>query len=534
MVSSALQVSSPRLVVLGELASGGMGTVWLAHIDGHLERLVALKRMHKHLASEPEFLNMFLDEICLTGALRHPNIVDLVGWGIDDRGPYFATEFVLGASLSTLKRGGRASQNPLPVALVMHVGAEIARGLHAAYTHTDANGSPLRIVHRDLTPGNVLVGTDGAVKLTDFGVAQAARKIVKTRTGVLKGKAHYISPEYVRGGQQLDARSDLYSLGVVMFELLAGRRPYGDVSEFELLTHVARHDPPPLREAVDADPELAALVDALRANQPQGRPSSAATVAEQLESMLSARGFPADIRTQRLGDYVKVHAAADIERIEAIRTAAACASGPLDVLRPEHTMASATQPRPSETSGVTHTVSTTPASHGEAPISYGRAPASQGATPTSTSGTRAVAYAAASAVAQPPTPSAPLPVRRRTGSVMFVVVATVSGAAVGGGLVALLSRPSLPNPASAPAHATTAEPQQSAAAASTTLAPAVSSTANQASTTTTISTSRLTARPAERPNPTTKPATRAPRNTTHERPPRKCTPMDFDYPNCKG
>lgn len=305
-------------MVLGELESGGMGTVWLAHIQGYPDQLLALKRMHKHLAKEGEFVNMFLDEIWLTGALHHPNVVGLVGWGIDREGPYFATDFVLGDSLSGVRKKGASANEPLPQELVAFLAAKVARGLDAAFTLLGDDGQPLEIVHRDLTPSNVLIGLDGSVRISDFGVAKAARKIVKTATGILKGKLHYMSPEYVLG-EELDVRSDLYSVGVLMFELVTGHRPFNEEGDYQLLHKVATEDQPPVADHAEIDAALGATVDRLRSRKPDDRFVSAAALAEWLEAWLSDRGHALEDCEQSLSAYVTKHCHGCLERVASIR-----------------------------------------------------------------------------------------------------------------------------------------------------------------------------------------------------------------------
>lgn len=309
---TARTTASPGLVVLGRLASGGMGTVSLARTDDG--ELVAVKRMHPHLAEDSHFLRMFLDEIWLTGALDHSNVVKLVAWGVDDTGPYFATEFVHGVPLTTLLARSRASSEPIPPPLVAHVGARIAEGLHAAHTLSGPNGEALTIVHRDVTPSNVLVAFDGCVKVTDFGVAKAAQKSTRTRTGMLKGKLAYLAPEYA-DGRGVDGRSDLYGLGVVMFQLLTDKLPFDGETDMELLKKIVEQPAPTVASLLPSiDPALGAIVDRLLSKAPHDRAADARQVSTWLDTCLEAHGD----QKEQLAAFARRHCQPELTRLQAL------------------------------------------------------------------------------------------------------------------------------------------------------------------------------------------------------------------------
>ena len=277
-----------RWAVLGEIASGGMGRVELARwLDGG--EVLAVKRLHPHFAADQRFVAMFLDEVWMTGALRHPNVVELAGWGEDDDGMFLAMELVRGASLNHLWRAGLAAGDPIAPELVAYAAARAAEGLAAAHALTDDAGAPLELVHRDVTPSNVLVGFDGSVKITDFGVARAVGRSTRTATGVIKGKVSYMSPEHARGAR-LDGRSDLYSLGVCIFELSAGARPFHAEHDLEILRLVAEQPAPILAEEVAGFPRpLSDLVRRLLAKDPRERPAHGGVVAAEIDRWLGAR-----------------------------------------------------------------------------------------------------------------------------------------------------------------------------------------------------------------------------------------------------
>jgi serine/threonine-protein kinase len=325
MSEGALQRKAPRLEVLGKLASGGMGTVSVARMAGEPDGIVAVKRMHAHLGRDGEFLRMFLNEIWLTGALDHPNVVRLIAWGVDDEGPFFATEFVHGVSLGEMAYYGRQHRDPLPHPLAAHVGARVAAGLHAAHELVGDEGRSLGIVHRDVSPTNVLVGFDGAVKVTDFGIAKAAlRSGDFTRTGFVKGKVSYMSPEQARGAP-LDPRSDLYALGVVLFEMMTGERPFSAASEIELLKRVALGGAPSLAAAQDGarpiDPALGRIVDRLLATEPADRWQTGAELGAALDAWLAAHTGGPDATERELAAYATRYGTARRERLAEILSA---------------------------------------------------------------------------------------------------------------------------------------------------------------------------------------------------------------------
>jgi serine/threonine-protein kinase len=297
------------LAVLGELASGGMGRVDLARVIGAEEWVVAVKRLHPHLARDAHFVAMFLDEVRVAGSLRHPNIVELVGWGKDDDGTFLAMEFVYGAPLSHVAKSGRDAGDPMPEPLIAYVGARVAEGLGAAHDLRAPTGEPLGVIHRDVSPSNVLLGFDGTVKITDFGVAKATGRATHTATGVLKGKVSYMSPEYAKG-RGFDSRADLYSEGVVLFELATGARPFHAEHDFELLRMIAEQPPPPIAAFEPRfEPSLANLIHRLLEKNPAHRPQDGEAVRRELDGWLAERRLQSRQMEQRLGAYVQKHAA---------------------------------------------------------------------------------------------------------------------------------------------------------------------------------------------------------------------------------
>jgi serine/threonine protein kinase len=305
-----------RFEVLSAVSSGGMGRVDLARLlegpgteDGG-EVMLAVKRPHPHMSDDEDFARMFMEEARLTWAIQHPNVARLVGWGRDDESIYMATEYVAGGPLHEVARRGRKAGDPMSAALIAFVIGRAAEGLAAAHGLTYADGSPCNIVHRDISPSNIMVGFDGTVKIIDFGVAKIAQggNGLRTATGVLKGKVPYMAPEYARGGT-VDVTCDLYSLGVVLYELLCGHRPFSAEHDLELLRKVAEDPPPPLLAAVPTlDPDLAAFVHQLLAKSKAERPASARSIVMVLDSFLLRQGHSHDEMRAALAAFVSRHA----------------------------------------------------------------------------------------------------------------------------------------------------------------------------------------------------------------------------------
>jgi len=215
-----------RYEILTQLASGGMASVYIARSQGvaGFERLVAIKVLHPHLAYEQEFISMFLDEARLAARIRHMNVVPTLDVSDSPGDGYFLVmEYIEGNHLGALlgraaKRGER-----LPQPFVCRVLVDTLQGLGAAHHLTDEHGKPLKLVHRDVSPHNILVGTDGIARLTDFGVAKADVRMASTRAGQFKGKLSYMAPEQA-SSSETDQRSDLFSVGIILWESLTGRR----------------------------------------------------------------------------------------------------------------------------------------------------------------------------------------------------------------------------------------------------------------------------------------------------------------------
>ena len=215
-----------RYEILTQLASGGMASVYIARAQGvaGFERLVAIKVLHPHLAYEQEFISMFLDEARLAARIRHMNVVPTLDISDSPGDGYFLVmEYIEGDHLGALLGRAAKQGERLPQPFVCRVLVDTLQGLGAAHRLVDENGKPLKLVHRDVSPHNILVGTDGIARLTDFGVAKADVRMSTTRAGQFKGKLSYMAPEQA-SSSETDQRSDLFSVGIILWESLTGRR----------------------------------------------------------------------------------------------------------------------------------------------------------------------------------------------------------------------------------------------------------------------------------------------------------------------
>jgi len=226
-----------RYELIREIASGGMASVFLGRVcgEGGFERLVAVKLMNQHIVRNPDFVAMFLDEARLAARIRHPNVVGTLDVQKSSEGMFLVMEYIEGASLHQIRRHlNRDGEQRIPVDIALRIMLDTLAGLHAAHELKGADGAPLRLVHRDLSPQNLLVGADGVSRITDFGVAHAEARLSATRTGELKGKVPYMPPEQVTG-ERVDRRADVYAAGAVLWEALVGKRLFRADNDAALL-----------------------------------------------------------------------------------------------------------------------------------------------------------------------------------------------------------------------------------------------------------------------------------------------------------
>jgi len=239
-----------RYVPIFRIAAGGMAEVFGAHAEGEagFRKWVAVKRMLPHLSEDPRFVEMFLDEGRVAANVHGPNVVSTLDLGrASDGSLYLVMDLVVGVTLSTLLRTAARAGERLPVPVVVEIAAQAALGLHDAHEARTAFGERLGIVHRDVSPQNILVGVDGRARITDFGIAYAAIRETHTRTGEIKGKLSYFSPEQA-SLDPLDGRSDQFSLGIVAWEALAGRRLFHAENPLAILKNLTERPIPRLEE----------------------------------------------------------------------------------------------------------------------------------------------------------------------------------------------------------------------------------------------------------------------------------------------
>src|SRR5580704_11324962 len=274
-----------RFELIAELASGGMGTVYLARLGGAggFQRLYAIKVLHEHLAKHGEFIEMFLDEARLAASIHHPNVVSIVEIGASDAGHYLVMDYVEGDTAAQLFLGAAQDKRRIPVRVILRIVLDVLAGLHAAHERQDDEGHPLEIVHRDVSPHNILVGVDGASRITDFGIARAATRLAITRSGQLKGKLAYMAPEQARS-ETVDRRADVFAMGICLWEMLTGERLFKAEGEGETLNRVL-YEPIPTPRGVDPDiaPELDDVCMKALTRDPDARYATAAEVADALE-----------------------------------------------------------------------------------------------------------------------------------------------------------------------------------------------------------------------------------------------------------
>ncbi|MEO8840163.1 MAG: serine/threonine-protein kinase, partial [Kofleriaceae bacterium] len=273
--------------ILAKLATGGMAEIFLARgaSTGGVERYVVLKRILRHRAHDQALVRMFLDEARLAAQLQHPNIAQVYDIGKLGDSFFFTMEYVHGETVRALLQRSHALRAPIPIGSVLVIAAGAASGLHHAHERNGIDGRPLGIVHRDVSPSNLMASYEGGVKLVDFGVAKAAHRSQETRSGTVKGKISYLSPEQCRGGN-VDRRSDLFSLGIVLWEMLTTERLYKRATDFEAMAAiVSEHVPPPSSRRPDVPRELDALVLQLLAKDPAERFQSADQLHEAIESV---------------------------------------------------------------------------------------------------------------------------------------------------------------------------------------------------------------------------------------------------------
>jgi serine/threonine protein kinase len=289
VVPTSSEREGDRYELLGELATGGMATVYLGRMRRPMgfNRLVAIKCMHPQYAKDPSFASMFVDEARLTARLRHPNIVPTLDIVSDGGHLLIVMEYVEGESLAGLIKLVRDAGARIPVAVACAIIHDLLLGLHEAHESTDDDGSALAIIHRDVSPQNVIVGLDGLARVLDFGVAKARSRVHHSNEGEIKGKIPYMPPEQLFG-EGVDRRVDIYAAGVLLWESLVGERLFEGSSEEMLVRRIDAGDvPAPSTKVPGISPELDALVMRALCKDPAGRFPTALAMAEAISGSVA-------------------------------------------------------------------------------------------------------------------------------------------------------------------------------------------------------------------------------------------------------
>jgi serine/threonine-protein kinase len=279
--------------LLALLATGGMAEIWLARVSGMagFEKLVVIKRLLDKLAIDNDYVEMFLDEARINARLTHSNIVQVLELGQVEGKYFMAMEFVPGLSVSQVGKRATKMLGDVPQEVACGIIAQACSGLHYAHDKTMPDGAPLNIIHRDVSPQNLILTYEGLVKVLDFGIAKADQRQSQTRTGLVKGKFSYMSPEQCLGNA-LDRRSDVFALGIVLFELCTSRRLFKRRSTYETYTAITKADVPPPRKL---NPKVHEAVEVVilraLALKPEDRFATADAMQDALEDAMRKAGL---------------------------------------------------------------------------------------------------------------------------------------------------------------------------------------------------------------------------------------------------
>jgi len=276
-----------RYKIVRRVADGGMAEIFLATQVGRegFQKTVILKRINSAIYADPQFRNMFIDEAHISMSLSHSNIVQILDLGVSEGRYFLVLELVDGWDLGRVLQRAAAVGTRLPRELGLYIAADVCRAL--AYAHGKAEGDrPLGIVHRDVSPHNILLSEQGEVKLTDFGIAKAMNKREQTGTGVVKGKVAFMSPEQAMG-KPIDARSDLFSMGTILYLLMTRSRPFEGPTDLETLLRVQKGDYTPAEAvAPDLEPAVGAIIARAMRTDPAERYQSAEEMLADIEIAL--------------------------------------------------------------------------------------------------------------------------------------------------------------------------------------------------------------------------------------------------------
>src|SRR5262245_11514487 len=277
-----------RYRVIERLASGGMAEVFLAESAGieGFKKQVAIKRVLPHLSEKKRFIAMFLDEARLSAHLSHSNVAQVFDIGVGDNAYFIVMEYVDGADLKAVIEYVKKNGRTIPVEAAVFIASKISEGLTYAHEIRNADGTPLRIVHRDMSPPNVLITKHGEVKIVDFGLAKATSQLEKSEAGIIKGKFGYLSPEAAQG-KEIDLRTDVFAVGIILWEMLAGQRLFYGETDFATVKLVQEAKIPSLRALNPKVPvDLEQILARALAREPTARYPSARDLGKDLTAFL--------------------------------------------------------------------------------------------------------------------------------------------------------------------------------------------------------------------------------------------------------
>ena len=295
-----------KYTLFERIGRGGMAEVYKGRIQGPagFERVFVVKRILPHLAEEPTFIRMFVEEAKLSARLNHPNIVQIFELGSVEGEYFISMEYIRGRDLADTMRAIWKTMGPPRPELVAYVGREACRALAYAHSLTDDNGNPLGMIHRDVSPSNIMLSYEGGVKLLDFGIAKALGEAPETtKSGTMKGKYAYMAPEQTEGGDDVDKRIDIFSCGIVLHEVLTGRRLFKGANDIQTIERVRRCEvPPPSFQNPMCPPELDNVVLKALARNRDDRFGTASEMADALDDVVHASRFQPGHLAQLLHD----------------------------------------------------------------------------------------------------------------------------------------------------------------------------------------------------------------------------------------
>ncbi len=291
-------------ILIEKLGTGGMAEIYKAKMEGveGFQKLVAIKRILPQFSHNKDFTTMFIDEAKVAAQLSHRNIIHIYDLGKIENSYFIAMEYMEGTDLRKIMHSAKEKGEKIPIPIALFIASQVASALDYAHNKKDHNGKPLNIVHRDVSPQNILISKDGEIKICDFGIAKAASKASHTRAGSLKGKLQYMSPEQA-WGRQIDYKSDIFSLGVVLYEMLTGKHLFEGDSELSILEKVRHPKVEPLSKFIkDCPVELEKLLEKALKENPDERYSEANLMKKDIEEILSR--YEPKVSEKTISDYL--------------------------------------------------------------------------------------------------------------------------------------------------------------------------------------------------------------------------------------